>query len=119
MLEAGLGTKFPATPEGFPLSENVTGELNPPDGVIVIVEVPRLPCEMATDDAAKEKSAVGGVGVGTVITAVAIVAGPSVNTLPFIAVFAPTVIAAALVIIVPWKLLFAPSVEAPVTTQKT
>jgi hypothetical protein len=35
--EAGLGVKLPVAPEGRPLMDKVTGELNPPARVIVIV----------------------------------------------------------------------------------
>lgn len=119
VVEPGLGEKVPMTPEGLPLSDNVTGELNPFDGVIVVVELPAPPCGMITDVADKEKSGDEGAFVGTVIIKlVPIVAGPVVNTLPFIAIFAPVVIA-VLLIIVPMKLVFAASVVAPTGTQKT
>ena len=34
---AGLGLKDPVAPAGRPLIERVTGELNPPEGVMVTV----------------------------------------------------------------------------------
>jgi len=34
---AGLGLKVPLAPDGSPLIERFTGELNPPAGVIVTV----------------------------------------------------------------------------------
>lgn len=37
VVVAGLGLKEPVAPEGRPLIERVTGELNPPDGVMVTV----------------------------------------------------------------------------------
>ncbi len=37
VLVAGLGLKEPVAPAGRPLMDSVTGELNPPDGVIVTV----------------------------------------------------------------------------------
>ena len=36
-LVAGLGLKLPVAPAGRPLTDRVTGELNPPVGVIVTV----------------------------------------------------------------------------------
>ena len=36
-LVAGFGLKLPVAPAGSPLTDRVTGELNPPVGVIVTV----------------------------------------------------------------------------------
>ena len=36
-LVAGFGLKLPVVPEGRPLTDKLTGELNPPLGVIVTV----------------------------------------------------------------------------------
>ena len=36
-LVAGFGAKLPVAPEGRPLIDNVTGELNPPVRVMVTV----------------------------------------------------------------------------------
>jgi hypothetical protein len=36
-LVAGLGAKLPVAPAGRPLTDKVTGELNPPDGLMVTV----------------------------------------------------------------------------------
>lgn len=52
VIDAGL--KPTVTPEGCPDAESATGELNPPLTVLVIVEVPALPCSTVTDDGEAE-----------------------------------------------------------------
>lgn len=48
VIDAGL--KLTVTPEGCPLALSVTAELNPPVTVLVMVELPALPCCTVTDD---------------------------------------------------------------------
>ena len=54
-----VGLKPTVTPVGCPDADNVTAESNPPVTVLVIVEVPELPCATETDegDALREKPA--------------------------------------------------------------
>src|SRR5947207_6269809 len=53
----GAGLKFAVAPEGSPLADNATEELNPPETVAVIVELPEPPTAILSDagDAAIEK----------------------------------------------------------------
>ena len=46
VIEVGL--KVTVTPVGWPLADNTTGVLNPPVTVLVMVEVPDLPCTTET-----------------------------------------------------------------------
>ena len=46
-MDAGL--KAAVTPEGRPEADSATAELNPPETVVVTVEVPVLPCATETD----------------------------------------------------------------------
>src|SRR5438067_1464421 len=39
-----LGLKLTVVPEGCPEAESATAELKPPETVVVMVEVPELPC---------------------------------------------------------------------------
>src|SRR5579871_762454 len=39
-----VGLKPTVTPEGWPLADNEMAELNPPDTVVEMLEVPLLPC---------------------------------------------------------------------------
>jgi hypothetical protein len=43
-----VGLKATVTPVGWPLADKVTAELNPPVVVLVMVEVPALPCATET-----------------------------------------------------------------------
>ena len=47
VIEVGL--KVTVTPVGWPVADNVTGELKPPVVVLVMVEVPDLPCTTDTE----------------------------------------------------------------------
>jgi hypothetical protein len=53
VIEVGL--KETVTPLGWPLALNTTGVLNPPVVVLVIVEVPDLPCATDTDEGLAER----------------------------------------------------------------
>ena len=44
-----VGLKVTVTPVGWPLAVNATAALNPFDTVVVIVEVPLLPCTTETE----------------------------------------------------------------------
>lgn len=46
-MEGGL--KLTVTPPGWPLADNVTGELKPPETVEVIVDVPESPGATKTE----------------------------------------------------------------------
>ena len=66
------GLKLTVTPEGCPLADNPTAELNPPLTVVEIVELPLLPCTTETD-AGDEKIANAGlvlVGASALISPV-------------------------------------------------
>ena len=45
----GFVPKLTVTPEGWPLADKVMFELNPPVTVLVIVELPELPCATETE----------------------------------------------------------------------
>lgn len=47
VIEVGL--KLTVTPVGWPLADNVIAESNPPVTVLVMVEVPELPCATVTE----------------------------------------------------------------------
>ena len=44
-----VGLKVAVTPVGWPLAVKATAELKPPETVVVIVEVPLLPCTTETE----------------------------------------------------------------------
>lgn len=47
VMEVGL--KPIVTPDGWPEADNVTAELKPPVAVLVMVDVPELPCTTETE----------------------------------------------------------------------
>ncbi len=53
VIEVGL--KLTVTPLGWPLADNVMAESKPPVTVLVIVEVPELPCATVTEDGEAER----------------------------------------------------------------
>ena len=53
VIEVGL--KPTVTPEGWPEAESDTAELNPPLTVLVMVELPELPCSTVTDEGDADK----------------------------------------------------------------
>lgn len=59
------GLKLTVTPEGCPLADNATAELNPPLTVVEIVELPLLPCATETELGEAE---IVNAGVGAVVT---------------------------------------------------
>jgi hypothetical protein len=44
-----VGLKVTVTPLGWPLADKAIAELNPPETVVVIVDVPLLPCTTETE----------------------------------------------------------------------
>lgn len=56
-----VGLKLTVTPVGWPLADNAIAELKPPETVVVIVELPLLPCTTETEvgEAAMVKAGVG------------------------------------------------------------
>lgn len=44
-----LGLKVTVTPVGWPVADNAIAELKPPEIVVVMVEVPEVPCAMDTE----------------------------------------------------------------------
>ena len=53
VIEVGL--KVTVTPEGWPLALKAMVPLNPPVTVLVMVELPELPCTTETDDGEAER----------------------------------------------------------------
>lgn len=60
-----VGLKVAVTPVGRPLADSATAELNPPETVVVMVDVPLLPC--ATDTEVGEAASVK-AGVAAAVT---------------------------------------------------
>lgn len=60
VIEVGLNPTV--TPVGCPLADNVTGESKPPVAVLVMVEVPELPCDTVTEAGAAVRKKPGGGG---------------------------------------------------------
>ena len=58
VMEVGL--KPTVTPEGWPVADNVMAELNPPVTVLVIVELPKLPCATETEPGEADRLKPGG-----------------------------------------------------------
>ena len=58
------GLKLTVTPAGWPLAVKATAESKPPETVIVIVEVPLLPCTTLTEAGEAEMANEGLVLVG-------------------------------------------------------
>src|SRR5438105_2279199 len=58
-----VGLKLAVAPVGSPLADSATAALKPPETVVLIVEVPEVPCGMVTEagDALIEKSALLGL----------------------------------------------------------
>jgi hypothetical protein len=54
-----VGTKLTVTPVGWPVADSVTAELNPYKAVVVIVEVPLVPCPTETEAGDAESEKVG------------------------------------------------------------
>jgi hypothetical protein len=44
-----VGLKLTVTPVGCPLADSATAELKPPETVVVMVELPLLPCTTETE----------------------------------------------------------------------
>ena len=59
-----VGFKVTVTPVGWPLAVKPIAELKPPETVVVIVEVPLLPCNTETDAGEAEMANAGDVLVG-------------------------------------------------------
>jgi len=60
VIEPGL--KPTVTPVGWPLADKVTAESNPPNTVLVMVEVPEPPCAIETEVGDAERLKPGAVG---------------------------------------------------------
>lgn len=56
--------RLTVTPAGAPVADNVTAESKPPATVLVMVELPLLPCTTETDAGDAESVRVGEVAVG-------------------------------------------------------
>src|SRR5271170_1272282 len=59
-----VGLKLTVTPAGWPLAVKATAESKPPATVVVMVEVPLLPCTTETEAGEAEMAKVGLVVVG-------------------------------------------------------
>ena len=57
-----MGLKVTVTPDGWPEADRAMAELNPPVALVVIVEIPELPCatEIEAGEAERLKLGVGG-----------------------------------------------------------
>jgi hypothetical protein len=73
------GLKLAVTLLGRPLADKVTAELNPPETVLVIVEVPELPLDTVTEvgEALRVKLALAGA-VTVRVTVVVLTVDPAV-----------------------------------------
>jgi hypothetical protein len=60
VIEVGL--KLAVTPDGWPVADNEMAELNPPVTVLVMVEVPELPCATEADAGEAERLKPGVAG---------------------------------------------------------
>lgn len=71
------GLKLTVTPDGCPVADNATAELNPPEMAVVIVEVPLFPKPTVTEagDLAMVKSGTG-TGFTVSITVVVFITPP-------------------------------------------
>lgn len=54
-----VGLKVTVTPVGWPLADNATAELKPPETELVIVEVPLLPCTTETEPGEADRLKLG------------------------------------------------------------
>ena len=61
-MEVGLNVTV--TPDGWPDEDKPIAELNPPETVVVIVDVPLLPCTTETEPGEAEMEKLGLVEVG-------------------------------------------------------
>lgn len=59
-----VGLKLTVTPEGWPLADKATAELNPPDTAVVIVDEPLPPCNTESEPGDAEMVKLGVVEVG-------------------------------------------------------
>ena len=59
-----VGLKLTVTPVGWPLADKATAELKPPETVVVMVDVPLLPCTTETEAGEAERVKAGDVLVG-------------------------------------------------------
>ena len=59
-----VGLKLTVTPVGWPLAVKAIAEAKPPETVVVIVELPLLPCTTETDVGEAEIAKAGDVLVG-------------------------------------------------------
>lgn len=66
-----VGLKLAVTPVGWPLADNATAELKPPETVVVIEEDPLLPCTTEIDVGAAASVKAGVAAVVTVSETVA------------------------------------------------
>jgi len=74
-----VGLKVTVTPVGWPLALKATAELKPPETVVVILEVPLLPCTTETEVGEAEMVKLGLAGAVTVnVTVVVSVVLPEV-----------------------------------------
>lgn len=73
-----VGLKAAVTPVGRPEADNAIAELNPPETVVVMVDVPVLPCATETDvgDAASVKAGTGAEVTVSEMVAVCVIPPP-------------------------------------------
>ena len=67
-----VGLKLTVTPVGCPLALRPTAELKPPETVVVMVEVPLLPCTTETDVGEAEMVKLG-LSVAVTVSATVVV----------------------------------------------
>lgn len=86
--------KVAVTPVGWPLADNATAELNPPETVVVIVELPLLPCTTETEVGEAERVNAGVAAAVTVSEIVAVCISPPPEPVTVI-VYVPAVVVEA------------------------
>ena len=67
-----VGLKLTVIPDDWPVAERAIAELNPPETVVVMVEVPLLPLVIVTEVGEAERVKLGATGAVTVSVTVAV-----------------------------------------------
>jgi hypothetical protein len=68
----GVGLKLTVTPDGCPVADKATEELNPPETAVVIVEVPLFPRPTVTE-AGDPEMVKSGTGAGFTVSVTVVV----------------------------------------------